>query len=421
MQQALDRLKQATDDMRRAVSPEQSEAEARRAADRLKEAQNLLGGMRQQQTSSRLGSVANEASRLSKEQSAQADRMKQLYGDPGQRPSIDDRRKLADDRQRLAEDLGRLEKEMQDTARELATNKQGAASSKLRDALGEAQQADLQSRIQRGADWIRRGINPNTNGAEQEITPGIQRLEKEVQEAQQAVGDTGTKPGGDSQQGLQTALNRVERLRNQMDSLSRDGKGQGRQPGQQGQGGQQGQQGQQGGGQNGGAGGPGGAYGARIGDGRYGDGTYGGGVRNGGAYGYYGFDTGNNTPLGGRAAPPDNSPIPPQRAYQESLRDLNQLRQEVQQDPEMAREIQDLIHQMERLDPSRFPGNPALVEQLHTQVLATVDKLELQLRRQLDDKQSGQVRSGDTRPVPAGYEDSVAEYYRRLSKSKQAN
>ena len=36
---------------------------------------------------------------------------------------------------------------------------------------------------------------------------------------------------------------------------------------------------------------------------------------------------------------------------------------------------------MERLDPSRFPGNPAMVEQLRTQVLASVDKLEPELRR----------------------------------------
>jgi hypothetical protein len=100
------------------------------------------------------------------------------------------------------------------------------------------------------------------------------------------------------------------------------------------------------------------------------------------------------------------------------MRDLNQLRQAVQEDPEMAKQVAELIRQMQRLDPSRFPGNPALFEQLHTQVLADVDKLELQLRRQLDDKQSGQVRSGDTRTVPAGYEDSVADYYRRLSKNK---
>jgi hypothetical protein len=100
------------------------------------------------------------------------------------------------------------------------------------------------------------------------------------------------------------------------------------------------------------------------------------------------------------------------------LRDLDQLRQAIRGDPEMAREVQDLIGEMQRLDPSRFPGNPALVERLFAQELASIDRLELQLRRQLDDKQSGQVRSGDSRPVPAGYEESVAEYYRRLSKGK---
>jgi hypothetical protein len=418
VQQSLDRLKQATDDMRRATSPQQSEAEARRAADRLKEATDLLGGMRQQQASSRLGSLADETSRLTKEQRDQADRIHQAFGQPGDQPGsqagLQDKRKLADDRQRLAEDLGRLEKEMQDTARELATNKQNAASTKLREALGDMQQSDLRSRVQRGADWMRRGIDPNASGAEPEIAAGMQRLEKEVNDAQQALGAT-PQQGNDSQQGLETALNRVERLRNQMDSLTRDG--QGRQPGQQqGRGQGQGQQGGQQGGQA--AGGPMGGPGARLGDGTYGgyNNTNPGGGRVGSVYDN--FDTGNNTPRGGPPVQPDNSPIPPQRAYDDSMRDLNQLRQAVQEDPDMAKQVQELIRQMQRLDPSRFPGNPALVEQLHTQVLADVDKLELQLRRQLDDKQSGQVRSGDIRSVPAGYEDSVADYYRRLSKNK---
>src|SRR6266853_61064 len=423
VQQSIDRLKQATDDMRRATSPQQSEAEARRAADRLKEATDLLGGMRQQQASSRLGSLADETSRLAKEQRDQTDRIRQTFGQqggqPGSQGGMQERRKLADDRQKLAEDLGRLEKELQDTARELATNKQNAASTKLREALGDMQQSDLRSRIQRGADWMRRGIDPNASGAEPEIAAGMQRLEKEVNDAQQALGATPQQgQGNDSQQGLETALNRVERLRNQMDSLTRNG--QGRQQGQQqgkGQGqGQSGQQGQQGGQ---GSSGPVGGPGARI-----GGGNNGGGYRysnpGGGGVGtiYDNFDTGNNTPRGGPPVQPDNSPIPPQRAYDDSMRDLNQLRQAVQEDPEMARQVQELIRQMQRLDPSRFPGNPALVEQLHSQVLAGVDKLELQLRRQLDDKQSGQVRSGDIRSVPAGYEDSVADYYRRLSKNK---
>ena len=165
---------------------------------------------------------------------------------------------------------------------------------------------------------------------------------------------------------------------------------------------------------------PNGGPGARMGGGDNG-GAYGNTYNGGGAYGtvYGNLDTGNNTPRGGPPVQPDNSPVPPQRAYDDSLRDLNQLRQAVREDPDMAKQVQELIQEMERLDPSRFPGNPALVEQLHSQVLADVDKLELQLRRQLDDKDAGQVRSGDTKTVPQGYEESVAEYYRRLSKNNK--
>jgi hypothetical protein len=431
VQQSLDRLKQATDDMRKATTPQESEAAARRAADRLKEATDMLGGMRQQQASSKVDALADEASRLAQEQRDQADRTRKMFGQlgDGTQSTIQDKRKLADERQGLADDMGKLEKNLQDTARQLSTDRQTAASTKLRDALSDMQQSDLRARIQRGADWMRRGIDPNANGAEPEIAAGMQRLEKAMHDAQQAMGNA-PQQGNDSQQGLETALNRVEQLRNQMGSLSRDGQGrqqgngqgqgQGQQGNGQGQGQGQGQGGQQGG-QNGG--GPVGGPGARMGDGSYGN-AYGGGyrdtVRGGGGYGraYGNIDTGNNTPRGGPPVQPDNSPIPPQRAYDDSMRDLNQLRQSVQDDPDMSKQVQDLIREMARLDPSRFPGNPALVEQLHSQVLADVDKLELQLRRQLDDKESGQVRSGETSSVPQGYGEPVAEYYRRLSKNK---
>ena len=53
-----------------------------------------------------------------------------------------------------------------------------------------------------------------------------------------------------------------------------------------------------------------------------------------------------------------------------------------------------------------------------TRVVMARSTLLAAMRRQLDDKQYGQVRSGDTRTVPSGYQDSVADYYRRLSKNK---
>ena len=419
VQQSLDRLRQATDDMRRATSPQQSEAEARRAADRLKEATDLLGSMRQQQSATKVDSLAEEAGRLTEEEREQTGRIQQAFGPGGlgAQGGTQQRRKLADDREKLANDLGTLEKNLQDAARELSTQNQSAASTKLREALGDMQQSDLRARIQRGADWMRRGIDPNANGMEPEIAAGMQRLEKGLHDAQQAMGSA-PEPGKDSQQGIETALNRVERLRNQLGGLSRDG--QGRQQGQGQQGGGEGQgAGQRYGRDNQGNWSPNGGPGARLGGdngGSYGN-TYAGGGANGTVFGN--LDTGNNTPRGGPPVQPDNSPVPPQRAYEDSLRDLNQLRQAVREDPEMAKQVQELIQEMERLDPSRFPGNPALVEHLHSQVLADVDKLELQLRRQLDDKDSGQVRSGDIKTVPQGYEESVAEYSRRLSKNNK--
>ena len=103
------------------------------------------------------------------------------------------------------------------------------------------------------------------------------------------------------------------------------------------------------------------------------------------------------------------------------MRQLNALRQSFQGQPEPLADLQELIKEMQRLDPSRFPGNPAMLEELHDQVLTSVDKLELRLRRQADtnDADAGQIRSGDSQPIPSGYQDSVADYFRRLSKNPQ--
>jgi hypothetical protein len=52
---------------------------------------------------------------------------------------------------------------------------------------------------------------------------------------------------------------------------------------------------------------------------------------------------------------------------------------------------------------------------MHQHLVAGVDVLELQLRRQLDENRDGAIRNTDPAKVPAVYRDSVAEYYRKLS------
>jgi hypothetical protein len=98
------------------------------------------------------------------------------------------------------------------------------------------------------------------------------------------------------------------------------------------------------------------------------------------------------------------------------MNELSQLRHTAQNDPAAQKEIDDLAREMQKLDPRRFPGNPALVEQLHTEVLGAVDKLELQLRH--DQQAPGEARTTKEPAVPAGYEDAVADYYRRLGKGQ---
>jgi len=424
VQQALNQMRQANDDMRRANSDgQQSQADARRAAQRLRDATNLLGGTQRQQNSGRLDSLAQEAQRLANEQRGQSDRIRDLSqraasGDPGAQSTYSAVQSLADDRQKLADDLARLESQMRDAVRDLASGNHAAAS-KLRDALRQADQSNLDSRVQRSADMLRRGTDPDRNGSEGQIASDLDQLNQQTRDAQQALGD-GTQPGNS-----QNALDQVQTLRDRLQALDRNsnpgarnspgnrgGQQNGQQSGQQ-SGSQAGQQGgQQAGQQPGGPSGPGdrnGAVGQFV--------NPGGGYNGGRVYG--GMNTGNNVYNYGQMPSPPNgyaNPVPEQD-YRDSMAQLDQLRQSVKDDPDVLRQVQDLIREMQRLDPSRFPGNPAMVEELHDRVLGDVDKLELQLRRATDAKQSGQVHSTDSQPVPAGYEDAVADYFRRLSKN----
>jgi len=131
---------------------------------------------------------------------------------------------------------------------------------------------------------------------------------------------------------------------------------------------------------------------------------------------YGNLDTGN-TRISGQAVAPQQGPNPAdtQREIEQGLDLLNQVRPAVQDSPEARQQLQSLIEEMRNLDPRRFPGNPALVEQMHQQLVSGVDALELQLRRQLDESRGGTIRNADPSKIPAGYQDAVAEYYRKLS------
>jgi hypothetical protein len=397
IEQALKRLQQATDAMKRNSKPQQG-AVGQQAADQLRQASNLLAGTQQQLASGQVGSLAREAGRLTQEEHAQADRINKFAGqqaDPSAKNldavlgRLHERDRLAQARQQLSNDLSNLQRSLRDAARAMASSQPGVAQ-KLRDALTEMDESDLDNHVQRTADWLRRGINPNSNGTESEIAQGLEKLNQQLQQAQKKVDQSEPGQRGMDQGGEAAALDQVAGLRKQLEALasSRDGQ----------RGGQQEQNRAS----------------------QSGDVSYGGGRNSDGAV-WGNINTGNNRygQPGQRSTPTDASdnPADSKRTYRQSMRALNHLRQMVRNDPEAAKEVAELARQMQLLDPSRFSGNPAMVEQMHREVLSSVDRLELQLQR---DAASTQARTGKSYAIPSGYQESVAAYYKRLSKNPQA-
>jgi hypothetical protein len=455
--QALSRLQQAIHTMRNSGDPGRDRTNAQQAAEQLRQASNLLGATQQRLASGKVDSLAREAERLLHEESTQAGRINKFAGQDA--PNLSDlnamltRRReltqLAQDRQQLSDDLSALHSNIRGAARAMAPNQQAVAQS-LRDALTEMDNSDLDNRMQRTADWLRRGVDPTTRGTEGEIAQGLTKLSQQLQQASKAMGQA--KPGeqDSTEQDQAELMDQVERLRNQIESMTHsrgdnrpaDQKGQAGQSGQTDENSQSrlsrnrqvgsGQAGQQQASNSNSLGrnqrSPTGANGAQDllgGDlGNRDRGVQSGAVRDGGGGSVDGtvwnnINTGNNhygRPRQ-RFMPPDvaGNPADVESDYQQGMRELSGLRRRVKDDPQAAKDIAELTRQMQHLDPSRFPGNPAMVEEMHRQILSSLDRLELQLQH---DGVSPQARTGRPYSVPPGYQDSVAEYYRRLSKSQ---
>jgi hypothetical protein len=315
----------------------------------------------------------------------------------------------------------------------MAPNQPGVAQ-KLRDALTQMDEADLDNHVQRTADWLRRGINPNSNGTESNIAQGLQKLSQQLRDAQKQMGQG--PPGRESDPSLDqtAALNQIRRLRGQIEAMaSKNGRPESNpqgnqqgptakrrnlQPGTQGQNPgsrssnpgaqndprQQSRVGQQGNDRTGSTGSANGEI--RTGGGGN-DGVAWGNINTGGNS--YAPGTQRSVPLDASGNPRDN-----EYAYEQQMRQLNQLDRMVRNDPNVSKEIRDLTRQMQTLDPRHFPGNPEIVEHMQQQMLDSIDRIELQLSRT---GSATEARAGKPDAVPSGYEESVADYYRRLSKT----
>jgi len=421
LQQALDRLARATDDMRQAENqqsrnPDQTNAGQQRAGQRLQEAHDILNGMQRQNASQQLDDMAQKAGQLAQHQTDFQNRLRQSFSggtEPGQTQQQNSQ--LAGEKEQMAGQLKQLEKQMGETARSLA-GAQNPASSKLRDALSEAEQNELELRMRKAAEWIRQGQAMDTWVRESTVTMGLNRLRDQLQQVQAGMEQQGHAGKGAGDKGdIEKALAQLEGLRNRMQQLTqgqkggKTGQGQQQSQGQPGQGqpgqglpgqAQQGQpqpgQGQPGQGQQGQA---------QSSSSEPGSGQAAPGQTGGAPYGGIGNRGGS-----GEVYPHNGL----EQGYRESLRDMGQLREFIRTHPEYSNEVLQLLHAMS----PAYVNDAELSQRIGREVIPQMERLELELRRQLDEKNSEQVRSAGAEHLPPGYSDAIAEYFRKLSKGK---
>ena len=106
-----------------------------------------------------------------------------------------------------------------------------------------------------------------------------------------------------------------------------------------------------------------------------------------------------------------------EQGYRESMRDLNQVRQLLENNPDLSGDVQQLWRDFQRVNPA-YGNDAELSARIGRELLPEVERLELELRRKLGDNTGEQVRSAGSEQVPAGYADAIADYFRKLSKGK---
>jgi hypothetical protein len=109
----------------------------------------------------------------------------------------------------------------------------------------------------------------------------------------------------------------------------------------------------------------------------------------------------------------------PQQAeavYNQIERQLSQLRPDVQGDPQLTRQYQDLVNRTQALDPSKWGGQDSeLAQRIASQTMNQLDELELLLRKKAEGS-DGSVRSPSPSTVAPGYGNAWGEYTKKLSK-----
>ena len=417
MDRAIRQLERAEREMERGSRNGAQRDASANALRELREAVDQFAEQRRQETQAALSGMAQEAAELAAEQEqAAAELQKSLKvalealkaqggRQNGNLPTGMTREEeidLADRKADMGDRLAEIEQGIQRQSR-LLRGKSDEASRELMQALLDLQQSEAAPAIRYASEMIRRGLAPYVASNEEAVSRALRQLRDNLRNAGQAA--EGSSPGRD--RGLDGVLSDLERLRRSLEDAARPGEGDSQRSAQAGQQGRQGQSPGQGRGQQQG-----------MNPGQPGQGA--GGGRQGGQMrgGWAGGDSlGDGRWRGGipqRAADPATRERMEQ-ALESSLAEIPRLTRELRATEAFDPQDVFALRQFAReLGDGRFSGNPILLEREYREMMALLEQLEVQIRRQVELDDKDEVRAVVAETVPESYREAVAEYYRKL-------
>ena len=411
LESAVRAMNQSAEAMRDGASPEELQRAAEEAQRQLEGARDQIAADQLADLQSSFSNMADQAERMLREQQRQEQVLQDAMAKAvAERESGEDANsrgmelqeewKLAREKTQLAADLSSLQEQMLSAMQRFGDDVP-EASRELQRANQEIVENELEQALSNAALYIDAGYGLYIAGNESAVTAEMRKLAQSLTEAQELVEGQGA-PGTSD---LDIARRQAQALRQQLQQqLAGNGQPSSQQqgdPNQQGQEGQQGQpdpngqqQGQQQGGQQQG--------------GNQAGGNFGGGDRQ--------FAGNRFGPWNG-VDPQNRGPIDIDPRFYGDLDQFTERARDAVQDLELnAEELAQMYDWIRQLEATRLNRNDDILAAEYNDMLALIEQLEVGLQIDNAGGPGNNVRTATSETIPDEYKESVAEYYRRLSR-----
>lgn len=402
---AIRAMNEATQAAMRGNNSQQLQRAMQEAQRQLQQARDQIAADQQQSMQKSFQDMADSASRLYRQQERVADRLQEAVRqalathrqdqDTLVNPlSYEEEIDLADKKRTILDNLQSLRQKMQTSAKNYR-DAAPAAARELDRAGSNLNNSQIDTRLNIAATYIERGAGLYVAGSEGVVTQALKGLKDSLAHARSLAMDAG-KPGDT---GIDRALAQTRQLRRELQQLTFGKVNQAN------QGSQQHGQGNS----------------AKP-DTRAGSGTgtgalAGGGNRDGVTNGYGGWN-GWRRP-DGVIGPGYQQRI--NRDIANTAGSISPIIPELRDQGMPDKEISEMYRLLRQLTNAPMGGqkNQAILRRMLSQKLALLEQLEMRLEHAANKGQPGSLRSTVAEPVPAEYQEAVAEYYRRLSNNTQ--